>query len=171
MSNYTKVIIFILILIIISAAIVFIDSSVDNMNKAMPEISDGVVKGDSDYNDAVNLVNNKSYDESMNKAISAGNNYNVSLYKLNNLKDNFTSDIDDVHKDYINAAINELNMKLKAVDKLKEAIDCFKVNRNYTGTNYAYEANDLINDSLKYRDVRDSLVSENPNLFKDNFVI
>ena len=33
MSKYIKLIIFILVLLIISAAIVFIDSSIDNMNK------------------------------------------------------------------------------------------------------------------------------------------
>ncbi|WP_303372387.1 hypothetical protein [Methanobrevibacter sp.] len=160
-----------MILLIISAAVLFIDSSVDNMNKLMPEISDGIVNGDSDYNEAVNLVNDKNYDESMNKAVSAGNNYNGSLEKLHLLQDNFTSDVNQVHKDYINSAISELELKIQAVDKLKDAIDCFEVNYNYTGTEYAYEANDFMDQSLEYRDARDSLVSKNPNLFKENFII
>lgn len=171
MSNYTKVIIFILILVLISAAIVFLDSSVDTMNKAMPDIGDGIVQGDKDYNDAVDLVNDKNYDESMKKAESAEKNYNSSLVSLKLLKENFTQDINDVHKSYISNVIDELELKLKAVGKLKEAIECFEVNSNYTGTNYASEANDLIYDSLKYQNERDSLVSENPKLFKQNFII
>lgn len=147
------------------------DSSVDNMNKLMPQISDGIVNGDKDYNDAVNLVNNKSYTDSMNKAISAGNNYNNSLKKLHILKNNFTSDINQVHKDYINDAILELELKLKAVDKLKESIECFEVNYNYTGSEYGFEANDYMNQSMSYKNQMDSLVSENPKLFKQNFII
>ena len=171
MSKYVKLIIFILILAIILAAIIFIDSSTDNMNKLMPKISDGVVNGDKDYNEAVGLVNNKSYDKSMNKAVSAGNNYNDSLNKLHILQNNFSSDVNQVHKNYVNNAILELELKIKAVDKLKDAIDCFKVNYNSTGSAYAVEANDFMNESMKYKDIRDSLVSDNPKLFKQNFII
>ena len=141
------------------------------MNESMPEISDGIVKGDADYNDAVDLVNDKSYVASMEKAVSAENNYNSSLNNLKTLKNNFSRDVNDVHEQYINAAINEVELKLKAVDKLKESIECFEVNSNYTGTNYASEANDLIYDSLEYQNQRDSLVSKNPDLFRQNFIV
>lgn len=156
---------------LISAAIVLIDSSVDSINKSMPEISDDIVEGDSDYNEAVKLVNDKSFDESMNKAISAGNNYNNSLKKLEDIKSEFSSDINDVQKEYIDTIITELEYKLQAVDKLKESIDCFKVYSNYTGTNYASEANDLIYEATKYQDERDMIVKDNSNLFKQNFII
>ena len=171
MSNYTKLIIFIFILVLISVAIVFIDSSIDSMNKLMPEISDGIVNGDKDYNDAVNLVNNKNYEESMNKAVSAGNYYNESLSKLYVLRDNFTSDVNSVHQEYINDAISELELKLLAVDDLKNAIDSFSTGYNYTGTNYGYEANDYMDQAVLYRDARDLLLSDNPDLFKQNFII
>lgn len=171
MSKYIKLIIFILILGVLSAAVLYMDSSVDNMNKLMPEISDGIVNGDKDYNDAVDLVNNKNYKDSMNKAISAGNNYNSSLKKLHILKNNFTSDINKVHKDYINSTISELELKLKAVDKLKDSIECFEVNYNSTGSEYGFEANDYMNQSMHYKNTRDSLARENPKLFKQNFII
>ena len=171
MSKYTKVIIFIFVLVLISAAIVFIDSSIDNMNKLMPEISDGIVNGDNDYNEAVNLVNDKNYGESMNKAISAGNNYNESLSKLYIIRDNFTSDVNSVHKEYIDDAISELELKLLAVDNLKEAINSFKTHYNYTGSSYGDEANSYMDQAILYRDARDALLSDNPDLFKQNFII
>ena len=156
------------VLLIISAAVVLIDSSVDSINKTMPDISDSIVNGDNDYNEAVILVNSRSFDESRNKAISAGNNYNDSLDKLNDIKNNFSSDVNDIQDEYIDTVIRELELKLQAVDKLKESIDCFEVNSNYTGTNYASEANDLIYEATKYQDQRDTLVKENPKLFKGN---
>lgn len=171
MSSYTKLIIFILILVLVSAAIVFIDSSIDSMNEVMPEISDGIVNGDNEYNEAVDLLNNKNFKESMDKAVSAGNNYNESLSKLYILKDNFTSDVNDIHKEYVDDAISELELKLQAVDNLKESINYLETGYNYTGSNYGFEANDLMNQSLQYRDARELLVKDNPNLFKQNFII
>ena len=108
MSSYSKLIIFIVVLVILSAAIVMIDSSVDNINKSMPEISDAIVNGDNDYNEAVQLVNDKNFMESMNKAISAGDNYNYSLKELQDIKYEYSSDINDVQNEYIDTVINEL---------------------------------------------------------------
>ena len=88
--------------------------------------------------------------------------------KLKDIKNNFSSDVNDVQDEYIDTVIRELELKLQAVDKLKESIDCFEVNSNYTGTNYASEANDLIYEATKYQDQRDTLVKENPKLFKGN---
>ncbi len=166
MSSYSKLIIFVLALLIISAAVVFIDSSVDNINKTMPEISDSIVNGDKDYNEAVELVNDRSFDESMAKAESAGNNYNNSLRKVQDIKDKFASDLNDVQNKYFDTVIDELSLKLQAVDKLKLSIECFEVYSNYTGTNYASEANDLIYEAIQYQNERDEIVNDNPKLFK-----
>lgn len=171
MSSYSKLIIFIIVLIFISAAIVLIDSSVDSMNKTMPEISDLIVSGDNDYNDAVDLVNERKFNDAMAKANSAGDSFNNSLNKLRDIKGNYSSDINDVQTKYIDTVINELHLKLRAVDKLKEAIECFKVNSNSTGTSYAGEANELIYEALQYQNQRDSIVNDNPKLFKqDSFI-
>ena len=171
MSSYSKLIIFIVVLLVISAAIVLIDSSVDNINKTMPDISSAIVKGDAEYNEAVQLVNDKYYSDSMDKAISAGDNFNSSLKKLKDIKNKYSSDINDVQNEYIDTVIKELELKIQAVDKLKSAIECFEEYSNYTGTNYASEANDLIYEATKYQNQRDTIVTENPNLFKEDFII
>ena len=166
MSSYSKLIIFIVVLLAISAAVLFIDSSTDNMNVAMPDISESIVDGDNEYNEAVDLVNNKNFHRSKEKAESAGDNYNKSLVKLHEVQSNFSSDIHGVHKDYINTVIDEVELKLKAVDLLKEAIDCFEVNSNYTGSNYGFEANDAMDQAVEYQNQRNSIVEDNPKLFK-----
>ncbi len=166
MSSYSKLIIFIVVLLAISAAVLFMDSSTDNMNVAMPDISESIVDGDDEYNEAVDLVNNKNFYQSKQKAESAGDNYNQSLIKLHKVQSNFSSDIHGVHKDYINTVIKEVELKLKAVDLLKEAIDCFEVNSNYTGSNYGFEANDAMDQAVEYQNKRNSIVEDNPKLFK-----
>ena len=166
MSSYSKLIIFIVVLLAISAAVLFIDSSTDNMNTAMPDISGSIVDGDREYNEAVELVNNKNFYQSMEKAESAGDNYNKSLVKLHEVQSNFSSDIHGVHKDYINTVIKEVELKLEAVDLLKEAIECFEVNSNYTGSNYGFEANDAMDQAVEYQNQRNSIVEDNSKLFK-----
>ena len=166
MSSYSKLIVFILALLIISAAVIFIDSSVDNINKTMPEISDSIVSGDKDYNEAVLLVNDRDFDGADAKADSARNSYEDSLNKLNDIRDKFSEDISDVQKDYIDTVISELNLKIQAIDKLKLSVENLRVYANYTGTNYASEANDLIYEAVQYQNERDAIVKDNPNLFK-----
>lgn len=171
MSSYIKLIIFIVVLLFISAAVLFIESSTDNMNKAMPDINNGIVNGDNEYNEAVELVNNKNFYKSMEKAESAGDNYNKSKNRLLEIRGNFSSEVNSVHKDYINTLIDEVEYKLKAVDLLKEAIECFEVNSNYTGSNYGFEANDAMNQAVEYQNQRDVIVRDNQNLFKQSFGI
>lgn len=166
MSSYSKLIIFIVFLLIISAAIIFIDSSMDNINKTMPEISNSIVSADAEYNEAVELVNYKSFYDGMDKAKSAGDNYNDSLKKLKDIKDRFSTDINDVQNEYIDTVIKELELKIQAVDKLKLAIECFEVESNDTGTDYTYEANELMYEAVEYQNARDTIVKDNPKVFK-----
>ncbi len=136
------------------------------MNEAMPDISSSIVAGDSDYNSAVDLLNDKSYNEARNKAISAENNFNQSRIQLLDIKDNFTSDTNDVHKNYINTVIKELELKINATENLLESIDYYKNYQNSTGNDYSSRANELMNEALDFQNVRNNLVRENPNLFK-----
>ena len=165
MSSYSKLIIFIAVLILVSLAIVMIDSSIDNINKSMPEISESIVQADKEYNESVDLLNDKNYEEARVKAISAGDNYNNSLKQLQVIRDKFDNDLNDVHKEYMDATITELELKIKAVDELKQAIDYLQDYYNYTGSSHATEANDLIYSSLEYQQQRNQIVQENPELF------
>ena len=149
----------------ISIAVVFIDSSMDNVNKSMPDISNNIVKGDEDYNQSVSLLNNKNYNESMIKAVSAGDSYNASLNQLLNIRNNFYNDLNKIHKQYIDTTINELKLKLSAVDELKQSIDYLERYYNYTGTTHASKANTDIYDAVEYQNQRNMIVQNNPELF------
>ena len=165
MSSYVKLIIFVVVLLIISAGVVLIQSSMDNINESMPAISDGIVQGDRDYNESVRLLNNRDFVLSREMADSAEENYNGSLEKLESIRDKYGKDLNDVHKDYIDATINELKLKLKAVNELKEAIYYLESYYNYTGSNYGMQANEYMQDSLKYQNERNEIFRENPELF------
>ena len=166
MSSYTKVIIFILVLIIFSVTVIYLYNSENAMNEVMPEISSYIAKGDSDYNEAVKLLNGKNYNEARNKAISAQNNFNHSMSLLLSIKDNFTSDTGDIHKNYINTVLSELGLKINATEYLLKAINCYQNYENSTGNGYAEQANSIMKNALDFQKVRVDLVKNNTKLFK-----
>lgn len=131
----------------------------------MPEISDSIVQGDQDYNESVELLNSKDYEQANQKAKSAGDNYNNSLHKLESIRDNFEKDLNNVHKNYIDTTISELKIKLKAVDELKESIYYLEMYYNYTGSSHGTEANDLMSQALNFQHERNNIVQENPQFF------
>ena len=131
----------------------------------MPKISDSIVQGDKDYNESVELLNSQNFDESREKAISAGDNYNNSLHGLQNIKDKYKKDLKEVHKDYIDTTIKELELKLKAVDNLKDSIYYLEMYENYTGSAYGTDANEIMYDALKYQNERNEIVQNNSGLF------
>lgn len=166
MSQYSKVIIFIVILIVFSGAVIYLHNTESSMNQSMPDISSSIVAGDSDYNSAVDLLNGKNYNEAKNKVISAKNNFNQSMIQLLSIKNNITSDTNDVHKNYINTVIKELELKINATKYLLESIDYYEKNQNSSGNEHSSHANQLMRESIDFQNVRNNLVKENPNLFK-----
>lgn len=164
-SSYIKLIIFIVVLLFISVSIVYLDSSMDNINESMPAISNSIVQGDKDYNESVELLNSKNYEEANQKAISSADNYNNSLHKLEDIRDNYDKDLNEVHKDYIDTTINELQLKLKAVENLKESIYYLEMYDNYTGSDYGSYANEIMYDALNYQNQRNEIVQNNSKLF------
>ncbi len=165
MSSYIKLIIFIVVLLLISVAVVYMDSSIDNVNESMPKISDRIVQGDKDYNESVELLNTKYFEQSREKAISSGDNYNDSLHSLQSIKDKYYKDLNQVHRDYIDTTINELELKLKAVDSLKDAIYYLEMYENYTGSSCGSDANEIMYDALNYQNERNEIVQNNSKLF------
>ena len=166
MSSYIKLIIFIVVLLSISIAIVSMDSSMENINKSMTNISDSIVQGDKDYNESVKLLNERSFYEANQKAESARDNFNETLEKLLSIRYKYDEDLNDVHEKYFDTLINELQVKLKAVDELNQSIYYLENYYNYTGSTHGTEANDLMGNAVVYQNQRDNIVKENPKLFE-----
>lgn len=165
MSDYKKTLIFIFLLVIMAIAIVYVGFSMNSLDNSMAEISDNIANGDKEYNDAVNLINNKNYDDALEKALYASDNFNKSsrdLLVIQNSSDNFK----EIHKEYIVTIIDEVELKQDAASNLVHAIYYFKNNDNSTGSSYGNKANSLMDEAIQYQDARNKLVNDNPNLFR-----
>ena len=141
------------------------DSSMDNINKSMPKISNKIVQGDKDYNESVELLNERYFDEANQKAKSADENYNKSLEKLFKIRDKYGSDLNKVHIKYLDKIIDELKLKLKAVGELNQSIYYLRNYYNYTGSNHGTQANELMAKAVEYQNDRNAIVQKNPKLF------
>ena len=166
MSNYNKVIIFIVVLIIFSASVIYLYTSENSINRTMPEISSNIVRGDNSYNEAVDLLNDRDFNGDRNSAMSASDCFNNSFSQLLSIRNNYTSDTNDVYKKYIDAALNEIELKRNATNYLLTAIDYLENNQNSTGSYYASQANDFMYEAIEFQNVRISIVKDNPSLFK-----
>ena len=166
MSDYKRVSLFIFLLVVLSIAIVCIVFSLNPLENSMLNVGNGIANGDKDYNDAVNLINNKSYDEALNKALSASDNYNKTLIELSDIQNNRSENFNNIYKEYISTTINEVELKSDAASDLSHAIYYFKNNNNSTGSSYGSEANDLMDEAIEYQNARNTLVEDNPNLFR-----
>lgn len=164
MSNYNKSLVFIFLLVIIAIAIVYIGFSMNSLDNSMAKISDNIANGDNGYNEAVNLINNRNYDAALEKALLASDDYNNSLSDLSDIQNN--SNFSEVHKEYIDTVISEVELKQNASSNLVHAVYYLKNNDNATGSSYGSSANSLMDEAIEYQDARNALVNNNPNLFR-----
>lgn len=165
MSDYKRALVFIFLLVIIAIAIVYVGFSMNSLDNSMAEISDNISNGDKEYNDAVNLINNKNYDEALEKALYASDDFNKSFRDLSDIQ-NGSYNFNEVHKEYLATAIDEVELKQDAASNLVHAIYYFKNNDNSTGSSYGNKANSLMDEAIQYQNARNKLVNDNPNLFR-----
>ena len=137
----------------------------NSLDNSMAEISDNISNGDKEYNDAVNLINNKNYDEALEKALYASDDFNKSSRVLSDIQ-NGSYNFNEVHKEYLATAIDEVELKQDAASNLVHAIYYFKNNDNSTGSSYGNKANSLMDEAIQYQNARNKLVNDNPNLFR-----
>ena len=165
MSNYDKSLIFIFLLVIIAIAIVYVGFSINSLDNSMAKISGNIADGDKEYNEAVNLINNRKYDDALEKALLASDDYNKSISDLLDIQNN-SDDFKEVHKEYINTIINETQLKQEVAFNLAHMIYYIKNNDNATGSSYGSQANSLMDEAIEYQDAGNALVNNNPDLFR-----
>lgn len=163
--NKKLVLIFVLLLIISVSGC--INSSIDNANQVIPDISSAISNGDSNYNEAVDLVNNERYDEALDMANQASLNFNNSLTNLLNIKENNTDDLDKVYQEYINYTYYEVELKFNATNELIYSIQAYKEDNIEIGNDYSSQANYLMNRAVDYQEMRVEVANNNHNMFKN----
>ncbi|WP_365907237.1 hypothetical protein [uncultured Methanobrevibacter sp.] len=146
-------------------AVIYVGFSMNELDNSMSEISDNIAAGDKEYNEAVDLINNKNYDGALEKVFYASDNFNKSLENLSIIQNN-SDNLSDIHNDYINTIIDEVELKRNAASNLISAIYYLRNNDNTTGSSYGSEANSLMDEAMVHQNTRNRLIEDNPNLFR-----
>ena len=158
----------ILILIVLFATVAIsgcINSSIDNINIIMPKLSQSIVDGDSNYNDAVNYVNKKNYDAADQEVKKSIESFNEGENKLLSM-DNINELNDTIYIQYFNLIKEELSLKQNATMNLQLAIQYFKSGDNKAANEYVTKANSLMTQGVSIQNQRQNLVVNNPDKFE-----
>lgn len=142
-----------------------INSPLDNINIIMPKLSQNIVDGDSNYNEAVIYTNNKNYDAADQKIKKSIASFNEGQNKLLSI-DNTNELNDTIYIQYLNLIKEEISLKQNATADLQLAIKYFEAGDNETGNQYVTKANSLMTNGVFVQNQRQNLVINNPDKFK-----
>ncbi|OWT32744.1 hypothetical protein BGI41_06065 [Methanobrevibacter sp. 87.7] len=143
----------------------------DYVNSSIPEISNEISTGDTNYNNAVKDMNNKQYDNAINELNTAKSAFSNANSLLNDIKKESSINNDNIYSSYIESASNEVIYKENASSNLLIAVNAFKNNNIQTGNSYIYNAGNDMSQALFYQQQRNQIVESNPNKFNNNTII
>ena len=161
----SKLVIVILIISIVALS-GCIQSDVGKINDLSSKINQNLKNGDNYYNKAANDINIYSLD-------SAATNCDNALSEFKQAKSSADQGLqyaentnDSVFINYMKYSIAEIELRINATQELKEAVPLLELKNNTTGNLHVTLANQLMEQSLEYKNKKDNLVKNNPAKFK-----
>lgn len=158
-----------IVIIGVLIAVVFvsgcINTEMDNLNKIVNDLSDDIISGDTNYNNAINSLNSKDYTNAessiFNASTSYTNSYNTVLEaikdaeRLNNT----------IYANYLNIVKSEIQLKLNATNQLQLAVQSYKSGGVEDGNSYSDKASVTMTQALIKQKERASIAKNNPDRF------
>ena len=160
-----------IILIAVVAVSGCINSPMDNINNNMKELNTDITEGDTDYNSAINYINNKDFISGTDNIQIAKDKFNDADEKLSNIEQYKSSLNESIYLDYLYLIREEVSLKRQASDELYLALQYYTNNDFSSGNSYAQSANSLMNQAKVLQDERNQIVENNPDLFKKAGII
>ncbi len=160
-----------IILIAVVAVSGCINSPMDNINNNMKELNTDITEGDTDYNSAINYINNKDFISGTDNIQIAKDKFNDADEKLSNIEQYKSSLNESIYLDYLYLIKEEVSIKRQASDELYLALQYYTNNDFSSGNSYAQSANSLMNQAKVLQDERNQIVENNPDLFKKAGII
>ncbi|MDR0900343.1 MAG: hypothetical protein LBM26_01680 [Methanobrevibacter sp.] len=160
-----KIIIILVILATVSIS-GCINSPLDNINEIIPNLSQHIVNGDNNYNEAVKAVNNLDYaiaDEKAKTAKSEFNEAQNNLLEINKYTDNIN---ETLYLQYIQLLKEEINLKQNATKNLQLATEYFESGSISSANSYVDIANSLMDQGITIQKEREQIIKDNPGKFQ-----
>lgn len=146
-----------------------VSTSLDNINSLMPDINSQIENGNIYYNESVVALNNKNYSEADTKANLAIKEYTKAKENVLETNKYFEGVNQTIYIEYLDLVKNEINLKNNASSNILQASKYYKENNIPQGNSYSEIANSKMNEALDIQNERNTLVKENPDLFKEFF--
>ncbi|MCC7554008.1 MAG: hypothetical protein KO202_05930 [Methanobacteriaceae archaeon] len=146
-----------------------INSSIDNINEIMLEISNGIVEGDNYYNESVSAINSKHFDDADRKANLAIKKFTKSKKNILETNKYYEGVNQTIYIEYLNLLEDEIDLKNNASSNLLLASQEYENKDIQAGNSYSQIANSKMNEAVEIQNQRNNIVEDNPDLFKEFF--
>lgn len=144
-------------------------SNLDYANYTILDLNNKISSGDEAYNQAVQDVNEKKFDDGINELNNAKTSFSDAKDLIDKLKEDSSLN-DDVYSRYIECVDNEIMYKENASSNLELAANALKHSNINTANNYIYQAGDDMHQALTYQYQRSQIVENNPDKFENSTI-
>ena len=164
----------ILIALLLIAAVAVsgcINSPIDNVNDRLKTINTDITEGDTDYNAALNAISSSDFNTANSNIQTARDKFADAQDKINEIE-NYESNLNEtVYTDYLSVVKEEISLKKEASDGLYLAVQYYISGDSSSGNSYTNAANNVMSQAVTLQKQRNSIVEENPDLFKKAGII
>lgn len=159
-----KIIIMIILLSIVSIS-GCINSTINNINQMIPQLTNVIIEGNNNFNLAADYTNNNDYNNADEKIEIAIEKFNEGEYKFLEINQQLNNVNDTIYIEYLNLIKEEISLKKDAASNLQLAIQFFKSGDNETANNYVSTANSLMDQGVNIQNQRAKIVKNHPDKF------
>lgn len=161
-----KIIIIIAVLLATVSVSGCIKTPMDNINDIIPNLSQSIETGNSNFNEAVRYSNNHDYNTAEEKIQIASTSFLDAQNKIVDIRKYYNDINDTLYIQYLDLVDEELNLKQNATANLQLAIQSFKNGDKSLANGYVTTANSIMKEAIGIQNQRENLVKNNPSKFK-----
>ncbi|MBE6494035.1 MAG: hypothetical protein E7Z84_05460 [Methanosphaera stadtmanae] len=162
--NKKTIIICIILIITISAGIIYYNNT-SKIDSEIPSINTNIRRGNTEYNQAVNALNNKNYSQAQQRSINALENYGNVSEKLNTTIELAKNQNETILLEYLMITQTEIDQKINATKEILTGIELINNNNYYSSIEHFRKSNTIMSNTTQYSDKRNQIESNYPEKF------
>ncbi|MGL6298314.1 MAG: hypothetical protein ACRC1M_04015 [Methanobacteriaceae archaeon] len=162
MNNKVVIVSILIAVVLVSGCI---NSEIGNLNKIINDLSNDIVNGDTNYNNAVNSLNSKDYTNAESSIFNASTSYTNSFNKVSEAIKDAEGLNNTLYLNYLNIVKEEIQLKLNATNQLQLAVQSYKNGAAESGNTYSDKASAAMTQALIKQKERAEIAKNNPDKF------
>lgn len=161
--NKNAVIGIIILIILVVTGLVYI-TNVYKVDSEVPYITSNLNNGNTEYNNAIQYLNNRNYAEAQKRLNNSLEYYNNAREKTEMALKIVQNKEDSILEEYFKLTISEIDTRINAINEINEAIKVKDTSSSLALSHYT-NSNNLMNNSTQYAQNRSQIEQQHPEKF------